>query len=898
MGVRTGMKGMERMEKYQGLSSKQAQKLLVQYGENRLKAHKKTGALGIFAGQFRDALILILLAATALSLLMGDVAEAATIVAIVFLNALLGFLQEYRTEKTLEKLGELSAPAALVVRDGAVQRIDAREVVPGDILQVKAGDRVPADAEVLESAGLQCDESMLSGESAGVEKQAGEGNASKVYMGTLVTRGKGICRVTGTGQDTEMGGIAGMLGEIESQQTPLQKRLAQLSKFIGIGCLLVCAVVAATGILRGEPVMDMLLTGISLSVAAVPEGLPAIVTIALALSVGRMVKRNALVRRLYAVETLGCATVICSDKTGTLTENKMTVTRVRTYANHYEVSGTGYQCEGEITCGGQRVKTGSDRALERLFEIAVTCNNAALSRKRGGRFGKESMEVFGEPTETALLVLAAKAGVTRENSGYTVEKEIPFDSTRKMMTVLARAENGDRFLMIKGAPDLLLQRCTGVLTPGGVQPLTPRLRSGLLEYNNQFAADALRVLGFCYRPAAAGDLYEGDMVFAGLAGLIDPPRKEAYDAVLNCRRARIKPVMITGDHAVTARAIAKELSIFQEGDRVVTGRELDDMTGEQLERLLPKISVFARVTPAHKLRIVRAFKARGEVVAMTGDGVNDAPAVKEADIGVSMGVTGTDVTKEAASVILMDDNFATLVYAVEEGRVIYQNIRKFIRYLLSCNIGEVFTMFFSMLAGMPVPLIPIQILLVNLVTDGLPAVALGLEPAEKDVMNRPPRGSGESVFSHGLAGTILTRGLLIGLTTIAVFVSLLHSSGSLETARTGALLTLVCTQLIHVFECKSETRGLFSINPLDNLALVGAVIVSAAAMYFALYNPFLAKAFFTVPLTGRQLLTVFSYSLAVPAVSGILLAFKRTARRPHAGKSANRFPRKAEELSE
>ena len=865
------------MEKYQGLSAKQAEKLLAQVGENRLRQQKKGNALQLFAGQFRDALIVILLAATGLSVLMGDYVEALTIIAIVFLNALLGFLQEYRTEKTLEKLGELSAPTAEVVRDGQRQRIDARLIVPGDILYLSAGARVPADGQVLESTALMCDESMLSGESAGVEKQPGEGGAGKVYMGTLVTAGRGACRVTGTGGNTEMGGIAGMLGAIETGQTPLQKRLAQLSRFIGIGCLAVCAVVAVTGILRGEPVMEMLLTGISLSVAAVPEGLPAIVTIALALSVGRMVKRGALVRRLHAVETLGCATVICSDKTGTLTENRMRVTKLYTCGGSYAVSDAGGRGEEEITRAGRRVSPESDPALLRLLEIAAACNNASLKRAKG-RFSGGGFEAVGEPTEAALLLLAARAGISREKGGYVVEKETPFDSTRKRMAVLARGDSGERLLMMKGAPDALLKRCGYVLQPGGVQPLTPTLRSRILEENNRLAGEALRVLGFCYRKAAPGDLYEGDLVFAGLAGMIDPPRREAYEAVKKCRRAGIRPVMITGDHAVTARAIAKKLSIYREGDRVVTGPELDTMDAAALERLLPQVSVFARVTPAHKLRIVRAFKAQGNVVAMTGDGVNDAPAVKEADIGVSMGVTGTDVTKEAAAVILMDDNFATLVYAVEEGRVIYQNIRKFIRYLLSCNIGEVFTMFFAMLAGMPSPLIPIQILLVNLATDGLPAIALGLEPAPEDVMDTPPRAAGESVFSHGLAGTILMRGLLIGLTTVAVFVSLLGPGKNLQAARTGALLTLVCTQLIHVFECKSETKGLFSINPFDNPALLGAVAVSAAAMYFAIYHPVLAGIFSTVPLTGGQLLTVFSYCLFVPVLSGLLLAARKRRR--------------------
>lgn len=869
------------MQEYQGLSDSQAAKLREEYGENRLKPRKKAGAMKIFAGQFRDAMILILLASTAISVLMGELTEALTIIAIVFLNAVLGFLQEYRTEKTLEKLSELSAPAAAVIRDGVTKNVDARELVPGDIIVLKAGGRVPADGQVLQSTGLMCDESMLSGESENVEKsEQGQGAQMRVYMGTLATRGRGVCRVTQTGEHTEMGKIAGMLGSIETQPTPLQKKLAQLSKTIGVGCLAICAVVAVTGILRGEPVFDMLLTGISLAVAAVPEGLPAIVTIALALSVGRMVKRNALVRRLHAVETLGCANVICSDKTGTLTENRMTVKRVKTYENLVEVTGTGYEMKGDFSASGRKFYPTGDPCMKMLLDIAVTCNNASLAAKKPGLLrGKNEPQTYGEPTETALLVLAAKAGVSREKAGYQIEKEIPFDSTRKMMSVLVRSKSGAYQLFCKGAPDVILSRCTQCLTCGGVQPLTAYRKAAVLEENSRMAGDALRVLGFCYRPAAPGDSRESDFIFVGLAGLMDPPRREAFEAVRKCRQASIRPVMITGDHAVTAKAIAKELAIYHEGDRVVTGGELDGMSEEQLAAQLPKISVFARVTPAHKLRIVRAFKAKGNIVAMTGDGVNDAPAVKEADIGVSMGQTGTDVTKEAASVILLDDNFATLVCAVEEGRVIYRNIRKFIRYLLSCNIGEVFTMFFSMLAGMPIPLIPIQILLINLVTDGLPAVALGLEPPEKDVMSKPPRRAEDSVFSDGLAGTILIRGLLIGLTTVGVFTALLKDGG-LSAARTGALLTLVTTQLIHVFECKSETRGLFAINPFDNVMLLMAVAVSAVTMYFTLYNPFMAAMFSTVPLTSAQLSTVFCYSAIVPAASSVILGLRNLLRRP------------------
>lgn len=856
-----------------GLSERQARELLAQVGENRLRGEKKSGAAKIFAEQFRDALILILLAATGLSVLMGEVTEAATILAIVFLNALLGFLQEYRTEKTLEKLSEMASPTASVLRDGALRTLDARLIVPGDVVRLQAGDRVPADGELLESESLSCDESMLSGESAGVEKNVRD----PVHMGTMVLRGRGLCRVTATGDATEMGRIAGMLGDIGQQQTPLQKKLAQLSKVVGVGCLLICAVVAATGILRGEPVLDMLLTGISLSVAAVPEGLPAIVTIALALSVGRMVRQNALVRRLHAVETLGCASVICSDKTGTLTENRMSVQRVCTAEREFSAA------DRELSAaGGSSRSPGGDAALRMLLDICVVCSDAAPPPKRTFfQKGAAPRRAPGEPTEAALVALASHAGVSREKAGYTVEKENPFDSTRKLMSVLARSPSSGRLLLCKGAPDVLIGRCTQVLTRAGVRPLTAALRTGILEKNERMGRDALRVLGFGYRPASAGDTAEEGFIFVGLCGMLDPPRKEAAPAVHLCRSAHIRPVMITGDHAVTARAIAAALDIWREGDRVLTGRELDTMDDETLSAALPQVSVFARVTPAHKLRIVRALRAQGEIVAMTGDGVNDAPAVKEADIGVAMGRTGTDVTKEAASVILLDDNFATLVYAVEEGRVIYQNIRKFIRYLLSCNLGEVFTMFFAMLAGMPVPLVPIQILLVNLVTDGLPAVALGMEPPSGDVMSTPPRRASDSIFSGGLAFIIVLRGLLIGITTVAVFVSLLLSSGEVTVARTGALLTLVCTQLIHVFECKSETKGLFSINPFDNLWLCGAVLVSGVMVYLSLYNPVLAGLFGVVPLGGAELRTVFSYCLCVPLVSGIVLAIKGAASQKH-----------------
>lgn len=878
------------MEEYQGLSAREVEKLLAKHGGNVIKSERKAGAVKIFAGQFKDAMVLILLAATVLSALMGDLSEAFTIIVIVFVNALLGFFQEYRTERTLEKLGALAAPWATVIRDGKMSAIPADGLVPGDIFCLAAGDRVPADGQILSVSGLLCDESMLSGESVGVEKSASKspsGGASSVFMGTMVTRGKGVCRVTATGQATEMGKIADMLGSIKTQPTPLQRRLAHMSRIIGAGCVVICVVVAVTGILRGEAPLDMMLTGISLAVAAIPEGLPAVVTIALALSVGRMVKRNALVRKLHAVETLGCADVICSDKTGTLTENRMTVKILQTADRMLSVGGAGDGADGEFSFDGKSVSPLSIPELSMLLDIAVVCNSASVTRRREGFKGKvmgipgAALDIFGEPTETALLVMAAKAGVYRDGCPYVNSRELPFDSTRKMMSVSAKKSDGQQYLFSKGAPDILLERCAEYLSGSGVRPLTPEVKKHLLALGDAMAGKALRVLGFAYRKTTSdSDMQEERLIFAGFSGMLDPPRREAFEAVAKCRRAGIRPVMITGDHAITAKAIASELAIFREGDLLMTGRELDTLSDEAFARRVGDISVFARVTPAHKLRIVRALKKQGRTVAMTGDGVNDAPAIKEADIGVSMGLTGTDVTKEAASVILLDDNFATLVAAVEEGRVIYRNIRKFIRYLFSCNIGEVVTMFFAMLMGMPIPLVPIQILLVNLATDGLPAIALGLEPPDDDVMNCKPRRADESVFSGGLAFTIMIRGLLIGICTLGVFVSLLRSSGDLAVARTAALLALVVMQLIHVFECKSETKSLFSINPLNNPRLIGAALLSAGMMYLALYTPALSAVFGTVALTLPQLATVFSYCVFVPIVSGLAISFKNGIKRP------------------
>ncbi len=860
-----------------GLSEKEAKKRLAKYGPNAFAHGKKIKPIALFLAQFQDILIIILLVSTALSIFMGEMTEAVAILLIVILNAVMGFVQEYRTEKTLDALKNMAAPTARVVRDGESRQVPASAVVPGDVLELEAGDRVPADAGLIEGSDIQVDESLLTGESLPVEKRPGK--ADTVFMGTMLTKGRAFAAVKATGMQTEMGRIAGMISDIRDEQTPLQKRLAELGKFIAVGCLVICALVTLTGILRGEPVMDMIITGISLAVAAVPEGLPAIVTIALALGVSRMLKRNALIRHLTAVETLGCATVICSDKTGTLTENRMTVRRLFTLSHDLTVTGNGMSLSGDFLEGEKRAAPARLPDMARMLKIAVFCNNAEL-RTGNGFLHRGKTAITGDPTETALLVAAKKAGITKEalESRLSLLLELPFDSDRKCMSVVVR-ENGRKRLLIKGAPDVILQKCRFACAEKGVEPMSTAFRARIRSACDEMADGALRVLAMAWRdlPEDAGgtpEELETGLTFAGMAGMIDPPRKEAFSAVRTCIRAGIRPVMITGDHKKTASAIARELGILRRGGGVLTGPELDEMSDAELSKEIGRTSVFARVSPGHKLRIVRCFKRAGNIVAMTGDGVNDAPAVKEADIGVSMGKTGTDVTKEASSIILLDDNFASIVGAVEEGRVIYSNIRKFIRYLLSCNIGEILTMFVGMLMGLPVVLQPIQILWVNLVTDGLPAIALGLEPPEDDVMDRKPRGVSESVFSGGLLGMMLFRGCLIGISTLGAFISVFRLTGDLTSARTAAFLTLVAVQLIHVFECKSERLTLPHIPVFNNGWLIGAVFVSAALMLVAICIPSLRPVFGTIPLGGRSLLWVAGYTLLGPVLSSFLFGGK------------------------
>ena len=856
-----------------GLTTTQAEALLREHGPNTLAQTKPPGPLRIFFRQFKDAMVLILLAATGVSAALGEWTDAVTILVIVLLDAVLGFVQEYRTERTLEALRSMTTPTARVWRDGQLCEVSAETLVPGDVIAVEAGDCVPADAKLLTASRLYVNESVLTGESEPVEKRTGTGTEEglhlpwMLYAGTAVTRGTATAQITATGRATQMGLISGMLAGQRQTETPLQKRLGELGRVLAVICLGVCAAVFGAGVLRGEPVFEMLMTGISIAIAAIPEGLPATVTIALALAVSRMMKQHALVNRLHSIETLGCTSVICTDKTGTITEGHMTVTTLSADGRRFTVTGSGLRREGAVLEDGKPVSPHKIPALEGVLRCGILCCRAVLKDGTAAEW-----EAVGDPTETALLVAAAKAGMSRRTlASWTLVEELPFESETRCMAVLMR--DGTRHLVCaKGAADVILARCSHVRTAQGDVPLTVSHRRAILEETETLSAQALRVLAFAEKACDRLEDAADGMVFLGLSGMLDPPRPEARDAIRTCTAASIRTVMITGDHKKTAAAIARQTGLLRGGE-VVTGDELDLMTEAQLDRRLGAISVFARVGPAHKLRLVRAFRRAGAVVTMTGDGVNDAPAIREADVGVAMGASGTDVAKQAADVILTDDDLATLVSAVREGRAIYANIRKFVRYLLSCNIGEVITMFLGILMGMPVVLLPVQLLLVNLATDGLPAIALGLEPPEPDVMHRPPRRPDESFFAGGLLGRIVWRGVMIGLCTLGAFSTALRLGGTLTEARTCALFTLVVSQLIHVFECKAEDGTLFTVRYLSNGKLIGAVLVSAALLAGTIWLPFAQGIFGTAPLFGRLLWQAVAFSFAVPLASSLARPF-------------------------
>jgi Ca2+-transporting ATPase len=886
----------------QGLSPQEAARRRDVHGRNELSEGPAISPVALFLNQFKDFMVVVLLGATLISGLLGEWTDAVTIIAIVVMNGILGFIQEFRAERSLKMLKQLSAPLATVVRGGKVERIPAGELVPGDVVVLEGGDRIPADIRFIEANGVYVEESALTGESVPVGKIAEPLAEAEValadqrnigFMGTLVTRGTARGVVIRTGMETEMGKIADLIQNTEEMSTPLKNRLEQLGKIlIGVAIGLTVLVVIA-GIMHGQKPYAMFLAGVSLAVAAIPEGLPAIVTIALALGVQRMIKRRAIVRKLPSVETLGCASVICSDKTGTLTQNKMAVTRLWLGGAVFEVTADGYAPYGDVLHDGKPVDPRKDSMLRRLLQVSVLCNNAELhevfpeqKRKKSKEKVQSTWVINGDPTEGALIALGAKAGVTRKSLEGLYERigEFPFDSERKKMSVVVRHQGG-RLLLAKGAPDVLAADCSYILWDDKVIPFTPSLRQKVLDAADDMAKSALRVLGMAYREVKAQESLrepeeaETNLIFIGLAGMIDPPRKEVREAIAQCKRAGIKTIMITGDHQATAEAIARQLGMMPEGSLVVNGQQLTAMSDEQLDEKVDKISVFARVSPEHKLRIVKSLQRRGHVVAMTGDGVNDAPAIKAADIGIAMGVNGTDVSKEASALVLGDDNFATIVAAVEEGRGIYENIRKFIRYLLASNVGEILTMFAAMMLGLPLPLVPIQILWVNLVTDGLPAMALGVDPPEKDLMQQKPRPSTENIFARRLGWKILSRGLLIGLCTLASFWLTLRinpaDADQLVRAQTVAFATLVMAQLIHVFDCRSS-RSIFHRNPLQNVWLVLAVLSSLLLMLAVIYIEELQPVFKTVPLSVAE----WSLVLVAAGIPTFLMGFGSVMSKP------------------
>jgi len=869
-----------------GLTREQVEERRREFGANQLVEGAKVSLLTVFLNQFRDFMIIVLLAATLISGLLGEYTDAITIVAIIILNGVLGFVQEVKAEKSLSALKALTAPMAHVRRAKVIETVPARDLVPGDIVLLEDGDRVPADGRILVTRTFAVEESALTGESLPANKQenlyvdptANIGDRKNmVYMGTMVTRGKAEILVTATGMDTEMGKIADLMQQSEDTLTPLQQRLDQLGKVLVWVALGITVLVVVTGILHGQPAYRMFLAGVSLAVAAIPEGLPAIVTIALALGVQRMIKRNAIVRKLPSVETLGCATVICSDKTGTLTQNRMTVQKVWADDIWYRVTGSGYEPVGEFLLDDRAVQADRRPVLKSLVEIATTCNNAVMIQAEDA---SGAWQVQGDPTEGALLVMGKKAGFDDPEAVYARIDEIPFDSERKLMSVLVKDGDGV-LLFVKGAPDVMLERANRLFTNGREEPLATRMQKQIAGANQQMASSALRNLAFGYRRFRSLEAFrletnpESELVFVGMAGMMDPPRDSVYEAIRTCHTAGIRTVMITGDHPETAVAIARELTILPDGGGTLTGKQLDALDDKQFATAVASTYVYARVTPEHKLRIVRALQDQGEIVAMTGDGVNDAPAIKQSDIGIAMGQSGTDVAKEASALILSDDNFATIVAAVEEGRGIYDNIKKFIRYLLASNVGEIVTMFAAVLAGLPLPLLPIQILWVNLVTDGLPAIALGIDSAEPDIMQRAPRRVDEGIFARGLSTKILSRGILIGVATLAVFLwSQYKEPSNLAHAQTMAYATLTMSQLILVFDCRSLDGGIFKRNFFGNMWLILAVASSVVLFLLTIYVPWLAQAFGTVRLGMTEWIIV----LTAAAVPTFALSARRVGR--------------------
>jgi Ca2+-transporting ATPase len=877
-----------------GLTSDEAKRLLDEVGPNEITQEKKISPWALLLSQFKSILVIILLVAVALSVVIGiigwepgaglpeEITDAIVILAIVIAVVILGFIQEYRSEKAMDALKKMAAPTATVIRDGIEKEIPARELVPGDIVVLSTGDRIPADLRLIESANLNTQEAALTGESTPIEKTTAVivgkdvpigDRKNMAYTGTVVTYGRGRGIVATTGMQTEFGKIATMLQDVVEEETPLQKNLGKVGKMLGIACIVIVAIVVVMSIFRGhitsiDKIMDMFIWGVSLAVAAVPEALPAVVVISLSIGVQKMVKRHALVRRLSAVETLGCTTVICSDKTGTLTQDQMTVRQIYINGKLIHVTGAGYEPKGEFQIDAKPVNLRQDITTQTLMKINALCNDTHLVQTDG------KWEIKGDPTEGALLVVAAKAGISHEKANEESPRidEIPFSSERKRMTTVHQSPEG-RVAYSKGAPEIVLDACSSILEDGKMKPLTEQERTRILDGARSMAEDALRVLGMAYKPLQSTTTdkneYEKSMIFTGLVGMIDPPRPEVKEAIKLCEKAGIKSVMITGDHKITASAIARELGILKNGI-AITGTELDKLSDAEYEKMVGNIEVYARVSPSHKLKVIEAFGKRGDIVAMTGDGVNDAPALKKADIGIAMGISGTDVSKEAAAMVLTDDNFASIVAAVEEGRGIFQNIKKYLMYLLRANVGEVLIMFTTSLLAMPIPLVAIHLLWINLTTDGLPALALAVDPSDPDIMEQKPRDPKTGIFTRNVMINILGMGVFMAIVMVLLFFWKLDSAGNswkdpnnplLMEAQTMMLCTMVFFELFTAFACRSEIHSLFKVGIFTNKWLVYACLSSAIFVLAIIYVPFLQGPFDVVPLGWKDWLVVLPVSL-------------------------------------
>lgn len=852
-----------------GLSSDESKRRIETYGHNRLEGKKGKSVFAMALEQLKDFLVIILIVAAIISIFLGHNLEGVVILSIVVLNTILGVHQEKKASNALKALQDMASPSAKVIRDGRISEVSSVDVVPGDVVILEAGDYVPADLRIFESVNLKIDEAALTGESVPVEKDAKailEPGAdigdmvNSAFMSTVVTYGRGKGIVTSTGMHTQMGNIAQMLTSTEDEATPLQKKLDSLGKLLGIICLAIVALIFVMGLMRGEDLFEIFMTSVSLAVAAIPEGLTVVVTVVLAMGMQRMVKVNAITKRLSAVETLGSTTVICSDKTGTLTQNKMTVQKIYDGAIIYDVSGTGYSAKGQITD-----PSGNDGLpqVKNILRNLLLCSDAT--------FDPDNESIIGDPTEGALVVLAHKAHIKKDEheEKHPRLQEIPFDSTRKLMSTFHDLDQG-LAMITKGAPDELLRRCTKAEINGEVVNLTDELRAQILGVNESFARSALRVIGSAYKYVDEIDHSpeaEDNLVFIGLVGMIDPPREEAKAAIEVCKKAGIEVKMITGDHKITATAIAQQLGIADTNSASVEGREITAMTDEDLREVVKTVNVFARVSPEHKVRLVDAVKANGDIVAMTGDGVNDAPSLKRADIGIAMGITGTDVSKEAADMILTDDNFASIVNAVSEGRTIYSNIRKVVGFLLSCNIGEILVIFIAMLVNLPVPLVAIQLLSINLITDAFPAFALGMEKAEKGVMDRPPRDPAEPIVDKKMGIAVGIQSVALALGTLGSFMYGYFVHNDLEIARTCAFMTLVLGELLRAYSARSETVSIFKMNILGNSYLNKAVFASVAFLIATIYVPFLNPIFSTQPLTFDEMVVALGLAI-VPVLGG------------------------------